>query len=78
MKGSVDMEKRNLDCVYFRINRNGEWQNICFSDLTEAEMKEILNSKTKTWVDSLCIVLGKVIRAIGDQFDIYIDDGVTK
>ena len=31
------MEKFNLDGVYFRVKRNGKWDNICFSDLTEDE-----------------------------------------
>ena len=27
------MVKRNLDGVYFRVMRDGEWQNICWTDL---------------------------------------------
>ena len=26
-----------LDGVYFRMARNSEWQDICFSDLTDSE-----------------------------------------
>ena len=33
---------RNLDGIYFRIKRNNKYESICFSDLTEDEMDEIL------------------------------------
>ena len=35
------MEFRNLDGVYFRVQRNNKWQSICFSDLTEEEKNKI-------------------------------------
>lgn len=33
----ADKINRELDGCYFRIQRDGKWQNICFSDLTEIE-----------------------------------------
>ena len=30
---------RNLDGCYFRIERNGKYENVCFSDLTEEEQE---------------------------------------
>lgn len=36
---------RNLDGAYFRIERDGKWQSICFSDLTEDEMKSVMKDK---------------------------------
>ncbi len=62
------MEPRNLDGVYFRVNRDNKWQSICFSDLTENEMKEVMKDKNLEWLQSLAISLGKTIRIIGDQF----------
>ena len=61
---------RNLDGVYFRIKRNEKWENICFSDLTGDEMKEVMAGRSEEWLKNLCIILGQVIRRIGDQFDI--------
>ena len=61
---------RELDGVYFRIKRDNKWQNICFSDLTEEEMKEVMQNKSVEWLQSLAIRLGQVIRTMGDQFDI--------
>ena len=34
---------RNLDTCYFRAKRDGKWENLCFTDLTEEEQKEVLN-----------------------------------
>ena len=65
--------KRNLDGVYFRIKRDGLWQNICFSDLTEKEMEEVMKDRSEEWLRSLCKILGKTIRNIGDQLDIAME-----
>ena len=29
--------KRNLDGCYFRVERDGKWTNLCFSDMTDTE-----------------------------------------
>nr|DAK65127.1 MAG TPA: hypothetical protein [Caudoviricetes sp.] len=66
----MEIEKRNLDGAFFRIKRDGRWQNICFSDLTEEEMDAVLNGQTTIWLMSLCKYLGETLRRIGDKFDI--------
>lgn len=68
------MIKRNLDGVYFRIQRDGKWDNICFTDLTEAEMDEVLKNKDKVWVVGLAKILAKTIQNIGYQFDLVSKD----
>lgn len=65
---------RKLDGVFFRVNRNGKWQNVCFSDLTDEEMDEVLEAKSREWLKSLCKILGTVVRRIGDKFDIRCGD----
>lgn len=65
---------RKLDGVFFRVNRNGRWQSVCFSDLTEDEMDEVLEAKNREWLKSLCKILGKTIKCIGDKFDIRCGD----
>ena len=62
---------RELDGVYFRVKRNDKYDNVCFSDMTEEEMKEVLQGRDTEWLKSLCIILGKKIKEIGDYFDIY-------
>ena len=64
---------RNLDGVYFRIKRDNIWQNICFSDLTEEEMDDVMEGRTKEWLYNMCKILGKTIKNIGEQLDIVME-----
>lgn len=64
---------RNLDGVYFRIYRDAKWQNICFSDLSDDEMEEVMKDRPVEWLKSMCKILGKTIREIGDQLDIALE-----
>ena len=66
----VVIMNRELDGYYFRVNRNGKWQNICFSDLTEDEMQNVLKDRDISFCKSLCIGLGKTIRNIGDTLNL--------
>ncbi len=61
---------RNLDGVYFRVKRDDEWQNICFSDLTEDERNEMMKGRSIEWLQSLCGILADTIKQIGDELDI--------
>ena len=61
------MERHNLDGVYFRFDT----ENICFSDLTEEQMDEVMENRSEEWLKSMCKHLAKTIRNIGEQFDIY-------
>jgi hypothetical protein len=61
---------RNLDGVYFRVKRNGKFENVCFSDLSESEMDSVMNDRDEQWLKSLCKVLGQTIHRIGDELDI--------
>lgn len=69
-----DIEFRELDGVYFRINRDDKWQNICFSDLTSDEMRQVMEGKNEEWLKNLCVILGQTIRRIGDIFNIVMED----
>ena len=62
----MDRIMRNLDGFYFRIGT----ENICWSDLTEEQMNEVLEGRSEEWIKNFCIRLGQIIREIGDQFDI--------
>lgn len=37
--------QRNLDGVYFRVQRDGKVLNICYSDMTEDERKRIIYNR---------------------------------
>lgn len=64
------MGKRNLDGVYFRIQRDGKWDNVCFSDLTKDERNEVMENRSEQWLKEMCQILADVIVNIGEQFDI--------
>ena len=61
---------RGLDGVYFRVQRNGKWQSICFSDLTESEREKVCEGRSAEWLKSLAYHLADCIKEIGEQFDI--------
>lgn len=65
---------RNLDGIYFRIKRKNKYEDVCFSDLTEDEMNEVLKDRDVKWLKSLAKMLGRTIREIGNQFDIICED----
>ena len=69
-----DSKNRNLDGIYFRVERDG-WRDICFSDLTEAEMNAVLERYDADALRRMCVMLGKRIREIGDELDIEGGDG---
>lgn len=61
---------RRLDGVYFRVQNDGVYNDICFSDLTDEQQKEVMEGKSEEWLKSLCQRLACVIKEIGDQFDL--------
>lgn len=64
------MQKKNLDGVYFRVERNGKWDNICFSDMTKEERNEVMENRDSEWLKSMCQILADTIVNIGEQFDL--------
>ena len=62
---------RKLDGVYYRVKRDDEWQNICFSDLTPDEREKLLEGvEDVDYLKSLCYHLADTIKTLGEQFDI--------
>lgn len=57
--------RRNLDGVYFRVGT----ENICFSDLTEEQQDEVMKDRDAEWLKSLCKILAKTLKDIGDELD---------
>ncbi len=64
------MIQRNLDGVYFRVKRDDKYENVCFSDMTPEEQDGFLEGRDVIWLCSMCKILAKTIRDIGDQFDL--------
>lgn len=61
---------RDLDGIYFRVKRGKRWESICFSDLTDEEMDAVLEGRDEEWLKSVCKILGRTIKRIGDELDI--------
>lgn len=56
-----------MDSVYFRVKRNGTWDSICFSDLTEEEMEDVFKDKNADWYQQLCKILAGRLRSIAEE-----------
>lgn len=62
---------RELDGVYFRIlDTDGEYKNICFSDLSTEQRDDVMENKSVEWLKSLCQILADTIKQIGDELNI--------
>jgi len=62
--------ERNLDGIYYRLDREGKAHNKCFTDLTMEEQNNILEGYEKDQLIRMCQLLAGTIRQIGDQLDI--------
>ena len=56
-----------MDSVYSRVKRNGTWDSICFSDLTEEEMEDVFKDKNVDWYQQLCKILAGRLRSIAEE-----------
>lgn len=65
---------RELDGCYFRVERDGDWVDVCFTDLSKPEQIKVMEGRSDTWLKSLCTYLAKVVRANADE-EIKINGG---
>ena len=75
------MKKRELCGIYFRVKRDGKYENICFTDMTEEEQRKILNDDlllSEEDMRSLYLRLAQVVRILGDTFDLSAAEGEEK
>lgn len=61
---------RDLDGLYFRIKRGDKWVEICFTDMTDAERKGVMEGRSAEWLGSLALCLADRLREIADELDI--------
>ena len=64
---------RKLDGVYFKVKRNDKCENVCISDMTDDERKEVLKDKNEEFLRKLVDILANTIHDIGEQLDLYRD-----
>lgn len=69
----MDKVNRNLDGMFFRIKRDGRYQNICFSDMTTEERLEVLKDKDVEFMRRMCLIMAEKMGEIGDKYDITVE-----
>lgn len=62
--------KRNLDGIYMRVVRDGKYQNVCLSDMTEGERMTLLEGKSTQWLLGAVNHLAECLRKVGDLCDV--------
>ena len=60
------MIRRNLDGIYFRVEREGKWCNVCLSDMTTEERKKCLDRWDKDALVRTIDILCNVIQELGE------------
>lgn len=62
--------ERNLDGVFFRLERDGEWVNVCFSDMTPEERWRAMEGRGTDWLRTLAEAMAYALRRVGDELDV--------
>ena len=62
LKDGVSAVDDERDGAYFRVPRDGKWQAVSFSDLTDEERQQALNSWDNDALRRMCCLLGDTIK----------------
>ena len=70
--------QRNLDGIYFRVQRDGKWQNVCYSDMEQHERDEVARKRSETstseeqaaWWRSMADLLADQLYDMGEQLGV--------
>lgn len=66
--------ERKLCGIYTRVIRDGKSASLCFTDLTKEEQEAYLQTLSENEAKQMCLVLAKMLRDIGDLFNlIYVE-----
>ncbi len=61
---------RNLDGVYYRVKRNGYFEDLCFTDLTLTEQNDLLATLDTEGLKRMCHLMADALRTVGDELNI--------
>ena len=67
--------RRDLDGVYFRVERDGRWLSLCFTDLTEEERERVMGHRSLAWTREMALIMARTLREMGDQLDVVCEAG---
>lgn len=59
-------EKLDLDTVYVRVQRDGRFVNLSFTDLTRQEQENFLGDLNERALERMCLVLADTLRNVGE------------
>jgi len=70
--------QRNLDGIYFRIERDGKRTNVCYSDMTPSERDEVARKRAESatadeqaqWWRSMADLLADALYDMGEQLGV--------
>ena len=63
--------RRDLDGCFFRVQRDGKWFSLCWTDLTKEERESFIKGKDIYWLGRMLEYITEEYRKTGDQLDIY-------
>ena len=66
--------KYNMDGMYFRVERNGKFENICLSDMTNEERLKKMDWWNTDNMKSVINFLCETLREIGDTYGFIASD----
>lgn len=49
-------KERGLDGMYFRVERDGKWRDLCFTDIIHEEREKVLESFDKDALIRTCLL----------------------
>ena len=76
------MTQHNLDGIFFRIERDGKWMNVCLSDMTTEERENVIklwvHERDTNWFKGAIHHLCDCLYKVGEQQGLYgIREGKT-
>ena len=66
--------KYNMDGMYFRVERNGKFENVCLSDMTNEERLKKMDWWNTDNMKSVINFLCETLREIGDTYGFIASD----
>ena len=78
----MSKKQRNLDGIYFRVERDGKWQNICYSDMMQSERDEIARKRAENatveeqvqWWRSTADLLADALYDMGEHLGLVCNE----
>lgn len=75
----MSRKQRNLDGIYFRAQRDGKWQSVCYSDMDKQERDEVARKRAEyatpeeqiAWWRSMADILADQLYDMGEQLGVF-------